>query len=353
MALGFGTSILTGGVQISIEQAAFGAPWAPVFASRRVLVTGGAGFVGVPLVGRLLASDAEVVILDDFSVRPRERLGHLAAHPRLRIEVADVTDAAAVTRVVASIEPELCVHLAAIHSIPRCRAEPATTIAINVLGTQRLIDALTLYAAGCRVLLASTADVYMQTGGPHGEDSRTQPNNVYGLSKLSCESLLRFAGADGAIDPVVARFFNVYGPGDTNPHLVPDILSQLARGRTLSLGNLSPRRDFVFVDDVADAVIGLLAVAPSGAIVNVGTGKSWSVRDVIELIERIIGDPIVIETDPNRMRSVDRSNLEADPSLLHRLLPGACATPLEAGLRVLLADEGLIPSPEIPAEAPR
>jgi UDP-glucose 4-epimerase len=352
MALGFGTAIVTGGVQISTEQAPFGALWGPAFASRRVLVTGGAGFVGLPLVGRLLAAGARVVILDDFSVRSRERLGPLAAHLGLRIEAADLTDAAAVTRVVARAQPELCVHLAAIHSIPRCRAEPATTIATNVLGTQRLIDALTLHARGCRVLLASTADVYKQTDGPHREDSGTQPNNVYGLSKLSCESLLKFAGADGAIDPIVARFFNIYGPGDTNPHLLPDICVQLAKGRTLALGNLLPRRDFVFVDDIADAVIGLLAVAPSGAVVNVGTGKSWSVRDLIELIERIIGQPITIEADPDRMRSVDRSDLVADTGFLQRLLPGACATPFEEGLRILLADEGLIASPEVPAEAP-
>jgi UDP-glucose 4-epimerase len=306
----------------------------------RVLVTGGAGFVGVPLVRRLLATGADVAVLDDFSTASPGRLDDLS--PRLRVDIVDVTDRDGVGRVVASFRPTHCVHLAAIHFIPRCRAEPSATVATNILGTQHVLDALRSSAPGCRVLLASSADVYRPGVRPHREDAPTGPSNVYGLSKLTSEFLLRFAAEDGAVEAIAARFFNVYGPGETNPHLIPEILGQIKSGaKTLRLGNIAPRRDYVFVEDVAATVAALLDHAPAGTVVNVGSGRSYSAQQVVEMVGGLLRRPLTVTVDPARVRPTDRADLQADTGLLQSLLPGACATPLEEGLRQLLIAENL------------
>lgn len=308
----------------------------------RVMVTGGAGFVGVPLVRRLLSTGAEVAVVDDFSTASPGRLDDLSPH--LRLEAVDVADRDAVSEVVDSFRPTHCVHLAAIHFIPRCRAEPSATVATNILGTQRVLDALRESAPGCRVLLASSADVYRPAIRPHREDAPTGPGNVYGLSKLTSESLFRFAAEDGGIESVAARFFNVYGPGETNPHLIPEIVSQIKAGSTVvRLGNIHPRRDYAFVDDVASTVAALLDHAPAGTVVNVGSGQSYSAIEVVQMIGDLLGHPLTVQVDAARVRASDRANLQADVGLLQSLVPGACATPLEQGLRQLLLAEALLP----------
>jgi len=309
--------------------------------SLRVLVTGGAGFVGVPLVRRLLRTGAEVAVMDNFSTASPGRLDEMSPH--LRIDPVDITDGKAVADAVASFRPTHCVHLAAIHFIPRCRAEPSATVATNILGTQHVIDALRESAPGCRVLLASSADVYRPGVRAHREDGATGPGNVYGLTKLTSESLLRFAAEDGAVEAIAARFFNVYGPGETNPHLIPEIVSQIKRGNTtLHLGNLAPRRDYVFVEDVAATVIALLDHAPAPTVVNVGSGRSYSAEQVVDLISDLLGQPLSVAVDPARVRPGDRAYLQADVGLLQSLVPGACSTSLEEGLRQLLIAEGLL-----------
>jgi UDP-glucose 4-epimerase len=306
-----------------------------------ILVTGGAGFVGVPLVRRLLGQGADVVVLDNFS--SSSSAGLEDRDPHLWVEKADVTDRDAVFEVASRFRPSHCVHLAAVHFIPLCQAEPSATVATNILGTQHVLDALREAAPGCRVLLASSADVYRPSARPHREDGPTGASNVYGLSKLTSEALLRYAAEDGALEVVAARFFNVYGPGETNPHLIPEIVSQVSRGMTtLQLGNLAARRDYVFVDDVATAATALLEHAPSGTVVNVGTGTTHSVREVVGLIGDLLGCVVGVSVDPARVRTADRAILQADPGLLQSLVPGACATSLEAGLRQLLQAEGLL-----------
>jgi UDP-glucose 4-epimerase len=109
--------------------------------------------------------------------------------------------------------------------------------------------------------------------------------------------------------------FNIIGPGETNPHLLPAILAQLLQGRrTLGLGNCHPKRDYIDVSDAAAGVASIalqLGAAPGTDTVNIGTGISHSVYDVVQAFERVIGESIVIESDLTRMRAVDRPFLSA------------------------------------------
>lgn len=310
---------------------------------RTVLVTGGAGFVGIPTVRTLLAHGYRVVVLDNFQVGKRDRLAPLEAEHRDRLVVcpADLRDAVQVKAVVHEARPWGVVHLAALHFIPYCVAHPSETVAVNVLGLQHVLDALAGQPVE-RLTFASTADVYTPDVAAHDEEASKTPTNVYGASKLAGEWLLRYARQAGLRAAVrVPRFFNVIGPGETNPHVLPAIIEQLRTSDVIQLGNLDPKRDYIFVGDIAAAVVALLERdGDDDLTVNVGTGRSCSVREVVEVAADLLGRPLRIEVDPARVRATDRPNLQASVQRLDALLPDRPRTSLRDGLRALLRSEG-------------
>lgn len=308
---------------------------------RVVLVTGGAGFVGVPTVARLLDHGARVVVIDKFSVAPASRLDRLVGQG-VNVIDADLRDAEAVGRSVAATRPWAVVHLAALHFIPYCDQHPAETLAVNVLGLQNVLDASSR-AEVERFVFASTGDVYRPSDRPHTETDDTTATSVYGASKLAGEWLVRLWREGGATAaPVVARLFNVYGPGETNPHVMPHLLASLRRGDEIDLGNTEAKRDYTYVGDVARALVTLVESELADVTVNVGTGSSWSVAEVVERLAALTGRDLRIRTDLARLRRTDRPNLQADPSLLHRLVPGSVTTTLDQGLQRLLEAEGVL-----------
>lgn len=313
---------------------------------KRVLVTGAAGFVGIPVTKQLLAGGFEVIALDNFSVGSRERLEEAIADRPGSIVEADLRDAEAVRSAVGEAGPWGVIHLAALHFIPYCVAHPAEAVAVNVAGTQHLLDAL-LEAEPRRLVFASTADVYKPSETAHAETDPVGPVNVYGATKLIGEQLVGFhRSRQPALESAVARLFNVYGPGETNPHVMPAIFEQLQTSRVLSLGNLTPRRDYIFVADMAEALTGLLAGAPAGATANVGTGRSTSVAELLRSLELLLGDEIEIRTDPARVRPSDRPRLQARTERLGSILPDFEPVALEEGLRSTLEAVGLLePAP--------
>jgi UDP-glucose 4-epimerase len=149
-------------------------------------------------------------------------------------------------------------------------------------------------------------------------------------------------GRQPELESVVARLFNVYGPGETNPHVMPAIFDQLRTSRVLSLGNLTPRRDYIFVADMAEALTGLLTDAPAETTVNVGTGKSTSVEELLGFLEQLLGGDLEVKVDPARVRPSDRPRLQASTERLRSILPGFGPVPLEEGLRATLATLGLL-----------
>jgi len=293
-----------------------------------VLVTGAAGFIGVPTTRALLARGATVVALDNFAVGSRERLAGLGG--LLTVEEIDLRESSRLRRVVASTQPMAVVHLAAHHFIPFCIAHPAETIEVNVLGTQCLLDAL-VDASPRRLVFASTADVYAPSLQPHAEDDEIGPPNVYGVSKAAAEWLCQFHMGEDIL--WIARLFNVYGRGETNPHVLPHILDSIANSNTIPLGNVSPRRDYVFVDDVADVLAWAALEAPEPAVVNIGSGRSWSVEELVDQLRALTGRPLKIEVDQERIRTNDRPNLQSVNGRLLDAVPELQLTDLESGLR--------------------
>jgi len=278
-----------------------------------VLVTGGAGFIGSALCRALVARGSRVFAYDNLRFGRRDLL---PADPRCVLVEGDVRDAGALRRVLRDTAPQAVCHLAAIHFIPYCIAHPDEAMDVNVNGTRQVLEACR-EVRPARLLFASTAAVYPAEDGPFTEEHAPGPIDIYGTSKLEGEELVRRFAAETATPTVIARLFNAFGPRDTNPHLIPDVLAQLGQGDTVRLGNLEPVRDYVHLEDLAAALVALLEAADeSCSIFNVGSGEGRSVREVLAAFEAALGRPLSVVQDPDRLRKVERPRLVADTGKL-------------------------------------
>lgn len=279
----------------------------------RTLVTGGAGYVGSHLVRALVDRGEEVVVLDDL------RQGHRAAvPPGVPLVVADLADARALAEVFAGWRFDAVFHFAALSLVGESMRDPARYFVENVGNSLRLADAAA--RAGClRFVLSSTAALFGDPERvPIDEEARLAPTNPYGESKLMVERALDWMGRIHGLRSACLRYFNAAGADpegrigeDHEPetHLVP-----LAIGA--ALGTRAPLtvfgadyptpdgtciRDYIHVSDLADAHIRVLDRLASGSCrYNLGTGTGYSVKQVIEAVERIGGRPVPHAYGPRR-----------------------------------------------------
>jgi UDP-glucose 4-epimerase len=262
------------------------------------------------------------------------------------MDSTDLRDRKALTNSVASFDPHAIIHLAAVHFIPECERLPDEAISINVEGTVNLLLAC---PSTCRFIFTSSAAVYAPKDTAHLEQDSVGPVDVYGFTKFHGEDFVRYFTAQKNLQSVIVRLFNVVGPGETNPHVLPEIIKQLKTGvRKLSLGNLQPKRDYIYVTDVAE---GFIATAtrpfpqPPGngpVVVNLGSGKSYSVSEIVSRLSAIIGGRIDVEVDPNRVRKVDRLNLLSDNSRMQQFFGWTVRHEIEQALSQTWANPDLM-----------
>jgi len=273
----------------------------------KVLVTGGAGFIGSHVVDYLISLGHRVIVVDNFS-SGRDHWKALEIHPE--IEKLNILNREALSKVFSRWQPNIVFHLAAHHHIPFCEKNPEEAYDLNVVGT---IDVLR-EAGRCgvaRLFFASTADVYAPSPRSHNEDDPIGPFTVYGRTKWIGEILCRGAvdwGWKG--DLLIGRIFNAVGTRETNPHLVPEVINQIINGTTeLRLGNLFPTRDFVDVITQARAIVDATLAVRGTEIINIGSGVAVRVGEMIDMIVSAIGKPIDVAIDPAKVRPVERANL--------------------------------------------
>jgi nucleoside-diphosphate-sugar epimerase len=261
----------------------------------KLLVTGARGFVGRHLMATLAVTypQAEVIEAD-----------------------ADITDAAAVTELIARLRPDGCVHLAAIAAIGDARSDPGRAWAVNLHGTLNLAHAILAHAPECRLVHASTADLYgasFRTGTALDEAALLAPLNIYGATKAAADLALGVLAGEG-LRVVRVRPFNHTGPGQQPNFAVPAFARQIMRiaaGQqepVLHVGDLEPYRDFLDVRDVCAAYAACLRPGldlPAGAILNIASGTPRRIGDVLAELLDLSGVTATVETQAQLLRRSD------------------------------------------------
>jgi len=292
----------------------------------RVIVTGGAGFIGSHIVDALVARGDEVVVLDDLSHGRRENVS-----PRAELVVADIRDAGAVAEVFGEARPQACLHLAAQADVRVSVTRPDFDAEVNVLGTIRLLEAAREH--GTRIVFASTGGaIYGECAEPATESSPRAPLAQYGTSKLAGEEYLATYNRLYGSDHTALRFGNVFGPRQ-DPHgeagVVAIFLGKLARGEAPHIfGDGSQQRDYVYVGDVAG--VALAALERPAGVFNIGTGVATSVLDLFDVCRRVSGVDVEPVFDPPRLGELQRSVL--DTSLAERELGFSARTSFDDGI---------------------
>src|SRR5437016_3917880 len=259
----------------------------------KVCVTGAAGFIGGHLAEELLKQGHEVVGLDDFSTGKRDTAAQLSRHPGFRLVEGSIADPYAVARAVS--DAKWVFHLAAIPSVPVSIEEPERTTAVNVGGTVNLLQAARR-ARVERVVLACSCAAYGDgPEQPKHEELLPRPISPYAAQKIACELYAQTYTRAFALPCVGLRFFNVYGPRqDPNSEYaaaIPRFVTRLLSGqRPIVFGDGLQTRDFVHVSDVVRAhLLAATAAAAPGEAVNVASGKSASLLELIALIREAVG----------------------------------------------------------------
>ncbi len=303
----------------------------------KVLVTGGAGFIGSHLVDALVARGDAVTVLDDLSTGRRENLA--TAGGDVRLDVGSVADLDAVTRAVEGCE--VVFHLAAVASVQRTVEAPIDTSAVNLGGSLHVLEAAR--AAGARrVVFAGSAAAYGDNPAlPLRESETPRPLSPYAIEKLASEQYMRVWSQLYGLETVTLRFFNVFGPRQdpSSPYsgVISIFVDRLQAGRPATIyGDGGQTRDFVYVADVVRANL-LAASVPeaSGRTFNVARGEETSVRELYDTLRRLIGggpEPILAEP-----RAGDIRHSRADIAAARQVLGFEPAHTVEEGLARLLA----------------
>ena len=300
-----------------------------------IVVTGGCGFVGRPLARSLLATGYDVIVLDDLSKGAPDPL-LTSGVPAARLVQGSILDQELVSDVFAHVQPVAIIHLAAIHFIPDCDREPDHCVQVNVTGTHNVLRSAAALPVVPAFILASTAAVYAPSIRAHTESDQLEPMDIYGLTKLWCEHLVRLFHARYGVPAIIARLFNVYGPGETSPHLIPSLIVQAARSpQHILVGDLSTRRDYVYVDDVVRAILAMVLTAgyrKGLTTCNVGSGRGRSGQEVLDALAATMRTDLRVVPDSERARVVDRPLLLANAALAHELFGWMPTTSFEEGL---------------------
>lgn len=301
---------------------------------RKVLVTGGAGFIGSNLVAALVGAGVDVTVLDSLSSGYRTNLADL---PSVRFIHGDVRDAAAVTEAIRGCE--VVFHLAASVGNKRSIDQPIEDAEVNVIGTLRILEAAR--AAGVpRMVVSSSAGIFGELKTlPIREDHPIEPDSPYGCTKLCEEKLaLSYARLYG-IQVVCLRYFNVFGRNqrfDAYGNVIPIFVFQMLRGEPLIIhGDGEQTRDFVHVDDVVQANLRAATRGGVPGAFNIGSGSRITINALVNLIRDVSGVNPVVHHGPPRPGDVRDS--EADISAAHKTFGFEPSVNLRDGLAEYVA----------------
>lgn len=254
----------------------------------RLLVTGATGFLGRALCSSLQGKHHEVVAFSSGD-------GDIATGGTLD-----------------TVGPmDHVFHLAGRTFVPDSWNDPVDFNRVNVLGTLNVLQFCR--SVGARLTFVSAYLYGVPDRLPISENCVPKPNNPYALSKHMAEQACAFYAAHHGVHVTVIRPFNIYGPGQSSQFLIPHIVDQVRKGSIIRVKDLAPRRDYVYIDDVVDAMVKSLGTSHRHGVFNIGAGYSLSVAEIIDVIQSVAGTHLPVESN-DEVRKNEISDLYADIS---------------------------------------
>jgi GDP-4-dehydro-6-deoxy-D-mannose reductase len=278
---------------------------------RRILITGGTGFVGSHLVCFLKSKGAKIMVVSSEDPKIRE-----AGVEYCRADVRNLDEIQAAFR---AAKPHQVFHLAGVSSVARSWDNPRLAFDVNVVGSYNVFESALRLPSPPRILNVSTSQVYAQSNTPLTEASPLGPDNPYAATKAMAELLMVQYKKCGDGGVITARAFNHTGPGQSPDFVLPSFAKQFAEmeanlcPRVLKVGNINVKRDFTDVRDVVIAYCELLDNGMAGESYNVCSGRAIALADVVKLLQKNCKVEVKIEVDSDRLRSSDVPELVGDP----------------------------------------
>lgn len=306
------------------------------FTGNRVLVTGGAGFIGSHLVDTLVQAN-NVVVLDDLSTGELEHI-----HPKATLVEGDVRERDTVKQ--AMSDADVVFHQAGLVSVEQSVQHPEESHSINVEGTMTVLDCAR--QTDTRVVAASSAAIYGDPSTvPVPESAQLRPDSIYGVDKLALDHYTRQFESLYGLPTVALRYFNVYGPrqsASTYSGVISTFFHQAESGGPLTIqGDGTQTRDFVHCSDVVRANIRAATTSHTGEAFNIGTGVETSVNDLAETVCDVVGVPVDTTTVPARTGDIQESC--ADIEKAQDKLGFSAQVSLREGLETLVPPDGVAP----------
>jgi len=298
--------------------------------TNRVLVTGGAGFIGSTLVSKLLSIRYQVTVLDDLSTGLTE---NLPKNAKLKLIEGDVRDFDLVSRVIR--DHSYVVHLAAHAFIPFSYQMPLHVAEVNALGSINVLKAC-IDSKVKRLVHISSSEVYGAAQYvPMDEKHTMQPYSTYSVAKAAADLWAQTFFWEHKLPVVILRPFNTFGPRESLPYFIPEMIRQCLKEPVIYVGNLETSRDFTYVEDTVNAIINALETENiEGAIINIGTGQAHKMKDILMLIKKETGtEEKRMMLDKSRLRPRDVKILVTDNSKARKILGWSPTTTFVEGIR--------------------
>ena len=288
-----------------------------VLKNKEILVTGGCGFIGSEIVKQLSLLGANVTIIDNLS-SGKER--YIQGFSNVKLITADLLDDHAIESVVK--DKEYVINNAALPFIPDSYYLPKKFFDVNVNATISLALAIIKEKKTKRFVHISSSEIYGTARYiPMDESHHTTPQSTYAVSKLAGERVVFTMHKEHNLPAVIIRPFNSFGPNITQPYIIPEIIRQIMKGDVVKLGNLNAKRDLTYVTDTARGIIlSLVKEGIVGEVINIGSQRSYSIKELVSLISEIMGKEVTVEVDPLRFRPYDVDTLICDYERATKLL---------------------------------
>lgn len=297
---------------------------------KNVLVTGGCGFIGSEITKQLSSIGAVVTVIDNLS---SGKESYIQGLKNVELVKSDLSNHDIVNSVVK--DKEYVINLAALPFIPDSYYFPRKFFDTNVNSTIDLAIAVIKEKTAKRFVHISSSEIYGSARFiPMDENHPTIPQSTYAVSKLAGERVIFTLYKEHNLPAVIVRPFNSFGPNITQPYIIPEIISQMLKGNEIQLGNLNSKRDLTYVTDTARGMIlSLVKEGAVGEVVNLGSERAFSIKDLVTIISEIMDKDVVIKTDSSRFRPFDVDTLVCDYDRANRLLGWEPTISIKEGLK--------------------